>query len=263
MKKKKWIRIATVIVCLFLIIPTFVIIPMSFGSSSFIEFPPRGFSTQWYEKFFQDTAWMDALMQSLKVAVLTTGLSLVLGITASEGLVRVEFPGKKVLEQIYQLPLIIPIIVMAIAMYNFETKISLKGSLAGLVLAHTLLGLPYVISAVYSRRVSIDKNMELASMNLGGTPLYTMIHVTIPLMRPAIFSGALFAFASSFDEVVMSMFICGIDNETLPKKIWDSVRSELDPTITAIAAILILVITIIMTASSVMEYRKENPRKIC
>lgn len=258
MKKKKWIRVISVVVCLFLVVPTFVIIPMSFGSSSFIEFPPRGFSMQWYERFFSDSAWMSALMQSLKVGAFTTVLSLFLGITASEGLVRVKFPGKKILEQVYQLPLIIPIIVMAIAMYNFQTQIQLKGSLTGLVLAHTLLGLPYVVSAVYSRRVSLDKNMELASMNLGGTPFYTMVHITLPLIRPAIFSGALFAFASSFDEVVMSMFLCGIDNETLPKKIWDSVRSELDPTITAIASILIMVITLIMVASSILEYRKEN-----
>lgn len=259
-KKGIWLKIIAFLVCLFLIVPVFVIIPMSFGSSNYLEFPPRGFSLRWYQEFFSDRSWVNALLYSLQVAVYSTIIALVLGVSASEGLVKCEFKGKRMLQQLFQLPMIIPVIVIAIALFKFESDTGLRGSNIGLIAAHALMGLPYVVSTVYSRRVSLDKNVEYASRNLGATPFYTMIHITIPLIRPALLSGGLFAFATSFDELVISMFLCNIRNNTLPKKIWDGVRSEVDPTITSIASILILVVSIIMIASSVMEYRIENPK---
>lgn len=256
--RKIWIKLIAFLICLFLIVPVFVIIPMSFGASNYLEFPPRGFSLQWYKEFFTDSSWVSALMYSLKLAVLSTACSLVLGVMASEGLTKCEFKGKGILQQLYQLPMIIPVIVIAIALYKFETQTGLRGNTFGLVAAHTLMGLPYVVSTVYSRRVSVDANLGYASMNLGATPVYTMFHITLPMIKPALLSGGLFAFATSFDELVISMFLCGIKNSTLPKKIWDGVRSEIDPTITSIASILIVTVSVVMIVSSIMEYRSET-----
>lgn len=258
--KSGWIRVISFLICLFLIVPVFVIIPMSFGASAYLEFPPRGFSMQWYKEFFGDSKWVASLLYSLRVAIFSTLFSLILGVTVAEGLTRCNFKGKAILQQIYQLPMIIPVIVTAIALYRFETELGLRGSTTGLILAHTLVGLPYVVSTVYSRRVSLDPNLANASQNLGASPVYTMLHITLPLIKPALLSGGLFAFATSFDELVISMFLCSTRNSTLPKKIWDGVRSEVDPTITSIASILIIVVTIIMIVSSISEYREENPK---
>lgn len=258
--RNRWIKAISFLICLFLIVPVFVIIPMSFGSSAYLEFPPRGFSLQWYQEFFGDRKWVASLLYSLRVAIFSTLFSLILGVTAAEGLTRCNFKGKGILQQMYQLPMIIPVIVTAIALYRFETEIGLRGSTIGLIFAHTLVGLPYVVSTVYSRRVSVDPNLANASQNLGASPVYTMFHITLPMIKPALLSGGLFAFATSFDELVISMFLCSTKNSTLPKKIWDGVRSEVDPTITSIASILIVTITIIMIISSISEYREENPK---
>lgn len=262
MKKEILLKLFALIICLFLIVPVFVIIPMSFGASNYLEFPPRGFSLRWYQEFFSDRSWVNALLFSLQLAVFSTILALILGVSASEGLVKCEFKGKKILQQLFQLPMIVPVIVIAIALFKFESDTGLRGSNLGLIIAHALMGLPYVVSTVYSRRVSLDKNLEYASRNLGATPFYTMLHVILPLIRPALLSGGLFAFATSFDELVISMFLCNIRNSTLPKKIWDGVRSEVDPTITSIASILIVVVSIIMITSSILEYRTENPKMV-
>lgn len=256
--KSGWVKVLTFFICLFLVLPVVVIIPMSFGSSNYLEFPPRGFSLRWYQEFFTDSAWVSALLYSLRIAVFATLFSLILGILASEGLTRCEFKGKALLQQLYQLPMIIPVIVTAIALYRFETVIGLRGSTIGIILAHTLVCLPYVVSTVYSRRVSLDPNLANASQNLGASPVYTMFHITLPLIRPAILSGALFAFATSFDELVISMFLVSTTNNTLPKKIWDGVRSEIDPTVTSIASILIVIVTTIMIISSVHDYKEES-----
>lgn len=261
MKKTIWIKIIAFLICIFLIVPVLVIVPMSFGASKYLEFPPRGFSLQWYQVFFSNAKWIKALLYSLEIAILSTVVALVLGITASEGLTRCEFKGKAALQQIFQLPMIIPVIVIAIALYKFETDTGLRGSTIGLVIAHALMGFPYVVSTVYSRRVSLDPNMDYASRNLGATPLYTILHITIPMIKPALLSGSLFAFATSFDELVISMFLCNTRKSTLPKEIWDGVRSEIDPTITSIASILIIVVSIIMISSSISEYKLENPKK--
>ncbi len=244
------LKLFTFIVLLFLILPVFIIIPISFSSSQFLTFPPPGFSLQWYERFFTDSEWMAALSQSFKTGALSTLASLVLGIMAAEGLAKCEFRGKNILQELFMLPMIVPTIITAIALYRFESGLSISGTTLGLVTAHTLLALPFVISTVLSRLVSLDPNLEQAAMSLGANRLRAFIVVTMPIIRPALVSAALFAFATSFDELVVTLFIAGVSSRTLPLQIWNDIRSQLDPTVTAIASILIVTVAIIMFASN-------------
>ena len=252
------LKFFTFLVLLFLVLPVFIIIPISFSSSQYLTFPPKGFSLQWYQNFFTDFEWTEALFRSLKVGLLSTLVALVLGIMAAEGLARCKIPGKKILEEIFMLPMIVPAIIIAIALYRFESTLSFSGTIFGLVMAHSLLALPFVITTVLSRLVSIDPNLENAALNLGANRLTAFFRVTFPIIRPAIISASLFAFAISFDELVVTLFIAGISSQTLPLRIWEDIRTQLDPTITAIASILIVGVMIAMVLSNLDSFRKHR-----
>jgi len=258
------LKLVTLCILLFLVLPVFIIIPLSFSSSQYLTFPPKGFSLQWYENFFSSFEWTEALFRSLKVGILSTIVALVLGIMAAEGLVRCKFPGKNILQQLFMLPMIVPAIIVAIALYRFESALAFSGTMFGLVMAHSLLGLPFVITTLLARLVSLDPNLEYAAMNLGANRLTTFFRVTFPIIRPAIVSSALFAFAISFDELVVTLFIAGISSQTLPLRIWEDIRTQLDPTITSISSILIVTVMLIMLIANRHSLRKqpafkENP----
>jgi putative spermidine/putrescine transport system permease protein len=242
---------------MFLILPIFIIIPLSFSSSQYLTFPPPGFSLQWYRGFFENSQWTDALLQSFKVAICTTILALILGIMAAKGLIKAKFRGKHLLNELFLLPMIVPTIIVAIAIYRFESMMSITGTTFGLVCAHTVLAMPFVITTVLSRLASLDPNLEFAAQSLGANKMQTFFKVTLPVIRPAVFSATMFAFATSFDELVVTIFIAGVNGTTLPKQIWDGVRSQIDPTVTSIASILIISIVTIMLAPNVKEaFRK-------
>lgn len=257
-------KLFTFLVMMFLILPIFIIIPISFSSSQYLTFPPPGFSLQWYKSFFTNSQWTDALLQSLKVAVSTTILSLILGIMAAKGLLKADFRGKHLLNELFLLPMIIPTIIVAIALYRFESMLSITGTTFGLVCAHTVLAMPFVITTVLSRLASLDPNLEFAAQSLGADKMQTFFKVTLPIIKPAIFSATMFAFATSFDELVVTIFIAGVDGTTLPKQIWDGVRTQLDPTITSISSILIISVITIMVAPNikgVFRKMKEVPEE--
>lgn len=252
------LKFVTLCILLFLILPVFIIIPISFSSSQYLTFPPPGFSLQWYQKFFSDFEWTGALFQSLKIGILSTLVALIFGIMTAEGLAKCEFPGKNILQEIFMLPMIVPAIIVAIALYRFESTFSISGTTFGLVMAHSLLALPFVITTVLSRLVSLDPNLEDAAMSLGANRLTAFFRVTFPIIRPAIVSASLFAFATSFDELVVTLFIAGISSQTLPLRIWDDIRTQLDPTITAISSILIVGVMVIMLCSNADSFKKQK-----
>ncbi|MBW2058437.1 MAG: ABC transporter permease [Deltaproteobacteria bacterium] len=231
----------------FLVLPVFIIIPLSFEAQRYLEFPPRGFSLQWYRSFFSNYEWTTATWTSFKVAFSVTLLATFLGTLAAFCFVRSDFGGKELMYGFMLSPMILPVIILAIAIYFFFAKLKLIGSILGLTIAHTVLATPYVIVIVTATLQGFDVNLEKAAMNLGANRITTFYRVTFPLIRTGVLSAALFAFLTSFDEVIIAIFICGTTANTLPKKMWDSMTMETDPTITAIATMLIsLTVTVFL-----------------
>ncbi|MBW2058428.1 MAG: ABC transporter permease [Deltaproteobacteria bacterium] len=243
-------------VFLLLVAPTFVVVPISFSSSRFLQFPPPGFSTQWYENYFTSRDWMEATWTSLQIASAVCILATVLGTILAVALVKGRFPGKNMIYALAVSPMIIPLIISAVAIYFFYSRLHMVGTKAGVVIAHTILAIPFVLVIVSSALKGFDETLERASLSLGANPLKTFLLVTLPVIRPAVISGALFAFITSFDEVVIVIFIAGTHAVTLPKRMWDGIRLEIDPTIAAVASLLIGLSVLLMIAISLHRKRR-------
>lgn len=228
----------------YLIVPVLVVVPMSFSSSRYLQFPPPGLSLRWYANYLSDPEWTGATVRSLIVAALVTGICTVVGTTAALGLVRGTFRGKQLVNSLIVSPMVVPVIIVAIALYFFYAPFKtwgmpLIGTIPGLVIAHSLLALPLVVISVSATLKGFDRNLEMASQSLGASPFTTFRRVTFPLIRPGVVSGALFAFIASFDELVIAIFISGATARTLPVKMWEGIRLEIDPTIAAVSSLLI------------------------
>lgn len=241
------------VVLVFLLAPIVIIIPMSFGSSASLEFPPRGLSLQWYDKYFSSASWLSASWVSLKVALGATALATVLGTLMSFALVRGRFPGRTALSALTLAPLIVPGVVIAVALYLLLARVGLSGTTPGLILAHTTIALPFVVVNVSISLRSFDENLERAAASAGATPFQVFRHVTLPVIRPGFIAGALFAFMASFDEVIIAIFLSGRNATTLPKRMWDSVLLETDPVIAAISTMLIVGTIAVLTASAAVR----------
>ena len=189
------------LVFLYLIMPIFIVIPMSFSSAMFLKFPPPGFSLQWYKNYLTSRDWIEATWISLRVASSTTLIATVLGTLLSFALVRGRFRGKSLIYSFAVSPMIVPQIIVAIAIYFFYSKIRLIGTLTGMIAAHTILATPFVLVIVTSTLKGFDETLERASLSLGANPLKTFLLVTLPIIKPGIISGAFFAFITSFDEL--------------------------------------------------------------
>lgn len=248
-------------VLLFLIVPVLVIVPLSFNSSAFLSYPLSGFSLRWYETFFHSQEWLGALGNSLLIAPLATLLATVLGVLASMGLVRGEFRGKGIVMAIIISPMVAPVVIIAVGMFFFFAKLSLLNSYLGLVLAHALLGVPFVVITVVAVLKSYDTNLSRAAASLGASPLLTFRKVTLPLIAPGVFSGALFAFAASFDEVVVTLFLASPSQRTLPIQMFAGIRENLDPTIAAAASLMIGASLILLIVMEVLRRRGEKMRQ--
>ncbi|KGT91814.1 polyamine ABC transporter permease [Erwinia typographi] len=246
---------------LFLIIPILVIVPLSFNSSSFLSYPLSGFSLRWYQTFFHSQEWLNALGNSLIIAPMATLLATVLGVLASMGLVRGEFRGKGIVMAIVISPMVAPVVIIAVGMFFFFAKLSLLNSYLGLVLAHALLGVPFVVITVVAVLKSYDTTLSRAAASLGASPLYTFSKVTLPLIAPGVFSGALFAFAASFDEVVVTLFLASPRQRTLPIQMFAGIRENLDPTIAAAASIMIGASLILLITMELLRRRGEKMRQ--
>lgn len=239
MGNKVFVRTIAALVLIFLVLPTFIVIPLSFSSSKYMEFPPPGFSLQWYESFFNNPMWMDSLWLSIKVGIGTMILATIIGTMASVTLARVKNKFTEFLYFLFIIPMVIPLIIVAIVVYSLFIRMNLQGSYFGLVLAHTIIAIPYVITTVLGALKSYDIRIEQAAISLGAHPLKAFLKVTVPVISPALVSGALFAFVTSFDELIIAIFISDTFTKTLPVKMWEDIRMEIDPTLAALASILI------------------------
>ena len=243
------------LVFFYLIMPIFIVIPMSFSSAMFLKFPPPGFSLQWYKNYLTSRDWIDATWVSLRVASATTLIATVLGTLLSFALLRGRFRGKSLIYSVAVSPMIIPLIIVAIAVYFFYSKIHLVGTLTGIIAAHTILATPFVLVIVTSTLKGFDETLERASLSLGANPLKTFLFVTLPMIKAGIISGAFFAFITSFDELVVAIFIAGTHAVTLPKRMWDGIQQEIDPTISAVSSIFIGLSVLLMIGIELLRRR--------
>jgi putative spermidine/putrescine transport system permease protein len=247
-------------VCLFLVLPILIIVPTSFNASAYMDFPPKGWSLRWYRAYFESRAWTEPTWLSLRVALATTGIATALGTLAAFGLVRGRFRGRRALEYFLLSPMIVPHIVFAVGAYLLFARVALVGRPAALYLAHTVVAIPLVVVVVASALRTYDRTLEQAARSLGAGYAQTLRHVTIPLIRPAILSAAAFAFLISFDEVILAIFLGGPGATTLPKKMWDSVRYEIDPTLTAIATLLVVLSVVLLAVAEALRAASARAR---
>ena len=231
----------------FLVVPVIAVIPMSFSSSMVFELIPAAPGLTQYRRFFASPEWMDALGRSVQVALGTTAVATVLGTLAALGLVRIRSRWRTVLEAALISARIVPSIVFAVAAYFVFSQAGVVGTIAGLILAHSVLAFPFVVVLVTSALDGFDRSLGEASQSLGAGPIRTFFRVTFPQIRLAVFGGALFAFNVSFDEVVVTLFISGVRSKTLPVKVWDAIMYEITPILPAISTLIILVSVVLLT----------------
>jgi putative spermidine/putrescine transport system permease protein len=243
----------------YLLAPTLVIVPMSFTEARILSFPPEGFSLQWYERMFTDRQWSTGMVNSFQVAVLTAILATVLGTLAALALTRGRFPGRSAINALMLTPLIVPVVIIAIGTFALFVQWRISGSIVGLVLAHTALALPFVVVNVAAILRTMDRNLELAAANLGADPRQSFVRITLPIILPGVLAGAIFAFITSWDEVVIAIFMTSARFRTLPVEMWEQVRQVVDPTVAAVATTLLLITTVLLLLLFVV--RRQAPAR--
>jgi putative spermidine/putrescine transport system permease protein len=250
------LRALCVGVLAYLVLPILVVIPLSFSSSSFLAYPMPGWSMQWYENLVSSPDWIRAAKNSFIVAPSATLIATVLGTLTAVGLARASFPGKGLLMALLIAPMVVPVVVIAVACYLFFARIGLADSYTGLILVHAALGAPFVVTTVLATLQGFNHNLVRASLSLGADPITTFFRVTLPVIAPGVISGALFAFATSFDEVVVTLFIAGPEQTTLPRQMFTGIRENINPTIAAVATLLILFTTGLMLVAEWLRGRR-------
>ena len=270
------------LVLFFLVAPLIVVIPLSFNAAPFLHLTPemlmldpKGYSTLWYKSLFGmcdaevvslwtscTDKWISGTINSFIIATSATALATILGTLAALALSRDHMPFRRVIMALMISPLIVPLVITASGMFFFFAKVHLVATLPGIVLAHAILGLPFVVITVTSTLVGFDNNLMKAAANLGGTPIYNFFRVQMPLIAPGVISGALFAFIASFDEIVIILFLGGPDQHTLPWQMWSGLREEISPTILAAATILVLLSIALLTTLELLRRRSERIRGI-
>ncbi|HEY4253658.1 MAG TPA: ABC transporter permease [Roseomonas sp.] len=229
------------LVLAFLLLPVLAVIPLSFNAGSFLTYPMSGFSLRWYQDFVTSPRWLPALSNSLLIGTVATTLATVLGTAAALGLDRMGGLPRQILNALFLMPVVVPVVVIGSSLYALFATLGLTATYPGLILAHALLGAPFVVITVAATLSGFDRRLLQAALSLGATPVQAFRRVTLPLILPGVVSGALFAFATSFDEIVVTLFLAGPQQRTLPVQMFDGVREQISPTITAAATLLFLV----------------------
>ncbi|MEO6273257.1 MAG: ABC transporter permease [Rhodoferax sp.] len=246
------------LVLAFLMLPLLTMVPLSFNSASILSYPLSGLSLKWYEAFMGDPRWISSILNSLLVAISTVAIATPLGTLAALGLSLQEFRGKSFLIAVLLSPMILPTIIAAVGMYFFFAPLGLANSLWGLVLAHSALATPFVLITVSASLHHLDPSLARAGASLGASPLMVFWRVTLPIVLPGVVSGGIFAFATSFDEVVVAMLLTGPEQRTLPRELLSGTRENLNPTIMAVATVLILVSTVLLFALHLVQQRSNK-----
>lgn len=284
-------RVVYLILCglifLFLIAPILIVIPLSFNVEPYFTFTekmlrldPSGFSLRWYDELltlgmqnaaaprdaawwtdvWRNAAWVNAAKNSVIIGVFATILATVLGTIAALGLSRPEMPFRRLVMAALISPMIVPIIITATGLFFFYSATGLAGSYLGIILAHATLGIPFVIITVTATLVGFDQSLNRAALSLGASPTTTFFKVTMPLIMPGVISGALFAFVTSFDEVVVVLFVAAHDQQTIPRQMWNGIREQISPAILAVATILVVVSVALLTVLELLRRRGERLR---
>lgn len=251
-------RVIAVLLFVFLLFPLLTIIPLSFNGGDFMHYPLQGFSLQWYEDFFSSEMWWRAMKNSLIVGFFSTILATLLGTLAAVGINRADFPGKQILLGLLISPMMIPLVITALSLYLFYARFGLNDTYVGLILAHAILGMPFVLITVSATLQSFDANLIRAGSSLGASPFRVFLDIIMPNISPGIASGAMFAFATSLDEVVVVLFVAGPEHRTLPRQMFAGIREHLSPTILAAATVLIIVAGLFMLLLEYLNRRNEK-----
>ncbi|SDS22425.1 putative spermidine/putrescine transport system permease protein [Halopseudomonas litoralis] len=256
-------------VFIFLALPILIIIPLSFNAQPYFTFTPEmlrldpaGFSLRWYKEIFNNAAWLASIKNTLIIGSISTVLATILGTMAALGLSRKEMPMRETLMALLISPMIVPVIISAAGMYFFFAKLSLNETYLGVILAHTVLGTPFVVITVTSTLVGFDHSLIKASLSLGASPIRTFFSVVLPSIRPGVISGGLFALATSFDEVVVVMFVAGVEQRTIPRQMWSGLREQISPTILAVATLLIVMSVLLLATLELMRRRSEKAKGV-
>ncbi len=255
------------LIFLFLILPILVIMPLSFNAEPYFTFTPgmlafdsSAFSMRWYEDIINNTQWLHSIKNSFIVAIFATILAAGLGTVAALGLSRSYLPYRSALMGILISPMIVPLIISAAGMYFFYAPLGLTQTYIGVILAHTALGTPFVVITVTATLVGFDHSLTRAAAGLGADPARTFFKVQVPLILPGVISGGLFAFITSFDEVVVVLFIAGFEQRTIPRQMWAGIREQISPTILAVATLLIIFSICLLTTLELLRRRNERMR---
>ena len=265
LKNRLWLYIFSFITLFLLIVPSLVVIPMSFSASQYLEFPPREWSLRWYENYFFSwkvengfNDWMAATWTSIKVAVLTIFVAVPIGTMAAYGLVNSSARISKILFPIFISPMMVPIILVAIGLFYFFVQFKLVGSVLGLVIGHSLVALPLVLIIVFSALKNYDMNQEKVARSLGAGRFRAFREITLPQIKFSIISASLIAFLTSFDEIIISLFVAGGDNSTITRSMFLALRDQIDPTIAAISTILIIISSGLLIILQLLGNKKDQ-----
>ena len=262
-------RFICALIFIFLIGPILIIVPLSFNAEPYftfteqmLAFDPAGYSLRWYADFFQSDEWIRAIQNSFIIAVFSTLLATVLGTIAALGLSSRYMPYGPVIMGLMISPMVVPLIISAAAMFFFYSDLGLSQTFFGVILAHTALGIPFVVITVTATLSGFDRSLIRAAHSLGATPTTTFFRVVLPLVLPGVISGALFAFITSFDEVVVVLFLAGPEQRTIPIQMWSGIREQISPTILAVATMLVAISILLLTVLELLRRRTERLRGI-
>jgi putative spermidine/putrescine transport system permease protein len=261
--ERLWGRLRAVVctlVAIYMVAPLVIVLIISFSSAQFLTFPPPGFSLQWYQNLAGNPVWIRSLVTSVKILVPTAILATSLGTAAAYGLARGAFPGAVLVRGFIMAPVVTPVIITAAGIFGVFRGFGLNGTLSGLILAHTMLTVPYVVATVSAGLTFVDRGLEDAASTLGAPPWTSFRRITLPLILPAVLSGLLFAMVISFDELIVSLFISTPDVRPVTVQMWSNIRGDVDPTIAAIATLLFLFSLIALLIENIVRQRSGNSR---
>ena len=254
-------KTAAGLVLAFLLLPLLVLIPISFTSGTLLVLPMPGYSLQWYHDVVANPIWMSAVRNSLIIAAISTAISIVLGTLAAIGIWRMVSKMRGMAMALVSIPIVTPVVVAAVAMYLFHASIGIGGTMTSLVVAHVTISSPFVVIAVLANLDVFDNRLMMAAANLGANPVRAFIHVMLPIILPGVLAGGLFAFLTSFDEIVIALFLTSPSVRTLPIELFSGIREQMTPTVAVIANLLVILAIIATIAAESFRRRTDNPSR--
>jgi putative spermidine/putrescine transport system permease protein len=261
------LKTAALLVLLFLMLPIVIIIPLSFNAEPYftftdgmLAFDPDAYSTRWYAEIFTDLKWTLSIQNSFFIGIVSAIIASVLGTIAAIGLSSPVMPFKRLITALLISPMIVPLIIIAAGMFFFYTRFNLVGTYTGLIIAHAALGVPFVIITVTATLAGFDQSLYHAAVGMGASPTRAFWDITVPLIRPGVISGGLFAFVTSFDEVVVVLFLAGPEQRTIPRQMFSGLREQINPTILAVATLLIMLSVALLVTLELLRRRNQRIR---